>query len=604
MKNFSIKLKHSILCILIVISIFGLMNVVSAHNNQSDLKLNQEKIHHDPLEITSDQQLAQTAQIEGWKGDGSEQNPYKISNYQFDKGMNASELFQAITSSFYYQLGGFSSFNLILVNLSLNVDISYNDFQEAVLVVNSHVFITKNSWVNQDSSPNLFLVGDGYTILNNTFSGSDMSCPNYDYFYPRVFINGYNNSVIHNKFTANTGCSYIIQLAIFAVDQAKSNNYVNRNYIRYNFFEPSNVAISLDGAADLKDVEISNNDFQTGDFAIILHGKDPIISENNFYSAQIGAQGQQVYNGAIKFVTEFYYKPDNLENTVYLSNGISIYNCGAQSNGNHYSDWETPDINGDGVVDTPYTTCRWYIFPSGDRNNTMTSPGNYQSKDVKPYVDSVPAYSAYGKKDTKFYEKPVFIIAATVSIFGILAGLGFKINTYLGNRKAIFKGSLSGPSEKIVKELFKSQTILYYTLIGQSRVEDPTLEQNIKESIPKNFLSYRFLLHPIRLSMVKLLFENMQFTSIQIRNILEISWNEYYAHAEALEKKNYISITEEFIDDSKRSVLRLEPLGAEEYRIITELMHLFLDNTINYQAYINDAQKRMETINRDLYPNS
>ena len=83
---------------------------------------------------------------------------------------------------------------------------------------------------------------------------------------------------------------------------------------------------------------------------------------------------------------------------------------------------------------------------------------------------------------------------------------------------------------------------------------------------------------------------------------MEISWGDYRTHALALRDEGYIKIVDGFSDGNVRQILSIEPKGVEEFKVLRDLMQLFFDNTSELTSYLNFAQKRIDPLDRDLYP--
>jgi len=570
MKKFTLLFTLLLSIFMITVTFTGTANNQTSETHvNSTLSLSSTKQPHQFLEITNNIQLDKVASDEGWKGEGTESNPYRISGYRFEEGVNGSSFFDDYEKEHVYLEGGFTTYNLIIRGISEYIVIENNEFTFSVLISSRgqhNVQINSNQWVNDHYSSNLFVVGKGISITDNAFHGSNDFCPS-DASYlrlPRVFVDGYQHKIIHNTFSVDTGCTGISQLSVkldHLVDTASPE-------IAYNKFEPSDIALDAHGA-----FIVHNNDFDIGDFAIIMNSQYGIVKENNFYSSEIGIQGKQTYSGMIWPYAEYFYE----RGATHRSS-----NCGIRNSDNYYEFLDGTDINNDGYIDQGLEIC------SGD--------GKF---DVYPSFHPNPAYDAYNK-DTNNLESLRIIVGITSLVIMVTAI--FRLYNSTISLKPVYEGELTGKSAEIVKELFKSQTILYYTLIGQSKITDEELESNVKKAVPSNFLEYRFLFHPVKLAIVKLLYENLEFTSIELKNILEISWNDFHTHASALRKKGYIRMEDEFVMGVKRQMLRIEDKGIQEYKTMIDLLHLFLDNSTDYKLYIDTAQKRMESINRDLYP--
>lgn len=564
------------------------------HQNTYALGNNQQLTQHSSIQITSDADLKQVAKTENWKGDGTEKNPIMIQRYIFsDQPIVNSAIFTEVSNNFQYLFRGFTSFNLILTNISLYVKIESNNFNSSVLIVNSgNITINANSWVNQWNPNNLFIAttwqkSDAATpvkdnnirITDNTFFGSNEFCTIEGDFRPspRVVLYGGGFTIHHNIFEMDVGCyptqNIFIENTVDPLRDQPTKRHVTS--ITNNLFKASDYAIISGGA----DIDISNNDFEVGDFAII--GFTPVfkILHNNFYVSHLGNQGKQNYTDVDFFYSYFYYPRDNpLKNGYY---GDATWGSSGIIGINYYSNWVFPDRDNDGIVDRPL--------------NNVAQP--FREASTKPF----PGYDEVNNDN----REPILQIVIG-TIIGLLAvGFGLKkIDSAMQSRKVIYDGDLHGTPKAFIKELFQSQTLLYYTLVGQSRLGDKDLESNIRQGIPRNILEFKFLLHPLRLSMTKLLYENLELSSVDIKDILNISWNDYTTHTTALKKKGYINVTDRFIEGNKRQILTLEPKGIQEYKVLLDLLHLFLDNSTDLNAYIQTAQQRLEQSDPDLYPNA
>ena len=208
-----------------------------------------------------------------------------------------------------------------------------------------------------------------------------------------------------------------------------------------------------------------------------------------------------------------------------------------------------------------------------------------------------PNITIKGAKNNNFLADNAALLLI-LSFTGISSTVGYM---YYLRHKPLFEGVLTGKRAGIIHKIFQSQTLLYYQLIGQNRIEDPDIEKGVVNAVPKELSEYQFLLNPIRLSIVKLLFDNMQLTSVELRDELDLTWNEYYTHTSALFKKGYIKITDQFISGKKRQIMILEPYGAEQFNKLTELLHVFLDNTKDYKEYMELASDKLID-DEKLYP--
>lgn len=125
---------------------------------------------------------------------------------------------------------------------------------------------------------------------------------------------------------------------------------------------------------------------------------------------------------------------------------------------------------------------------------------------------------------------------------------------------------------------FSNQDVITAILLTQLGTKDD-IEFVKKSSIPTQLMDYRYLMHPVRLSIMKLLSEEGNLTSVEVKHSLEISWGEYYSHINSLKKKEYIRVQDEFVNNTKRQVLYIEPIGLKRYGELKDLLEQFLKNS-------------------------
>ena len=90
------------------------------------------------------------------------------------------------------------------------------------------------------------------------------------------------------------------------------------------------------------------------------------------------------------------------------------------------------------------------------------------------------------------------------------------------------------------------------------------------------------------MAMVKLLYENLELSSIEIKENLKLSWNDFTTHSLSLKKNGYVRIEDGFIDGSKRQMLAIEQKGLDEFRELKDLLKLFIQDSTKLIMYPND----------------
>lgn len=100
------------------------------------------------------------------------------------------------------------------------------------------------------------------------------------------------------------------------------------------------------------------------------------------------------------------------------------------------------------------------------------------------------------------------------------------------------------------------------------------------DNFPPELLKEKFLLHPVRLAIFKILTNNIQMSSSELRLRLGISWGDYSSHTKALTKTGYIRLEDKMIDGLKKQVISLELSGITKYRYLVGLISEYLDESI------------------------
>lgn len=138
-------------------------------------------------------------------------------------------------------------------------------------------------------------------------------------------------------------------------------------------------------------------------------------------------------------------------------------------------------------------------------------------------------------------------------------------------------------------------------LLGAHKTDDKYIKE-LQNNIPQDLIKYRYLMHPTRLIIIKLLYSEFSLSSIEIKRTLNIPWGDYTTHTKSLEKKGYVEIKEQFSEDaSVKQVLQLTKQGRSDYETILELLGDLIEKKTPLDYIINsDAEDYM---NDELYPN-
>ncbi|MHA2171482.1 MAG: transcriptional regulator [Candidatus Kariarchaeaceae archaeon] len=105
----------------------------------------------------------------------------------------------------------------------------------------------------------------------------------------------------------------------------------------------------------------------------------------------------------------------------------------------------------------------------------------------------------------------------------------------------------------------------------------------IQEASPQDYASiselttqlfrYSFLLNPIRLVIIRILYDNDQVTSSELRKIMNISWGKFTSHIDILIERGYINSSQHFINGSPKRVFFIEPIGRSAFLALKHITY-------------------------------
>lgn len=115
---------------------------------------------------------------------------------------------------------------------------------------------------------------------------------------------------------------------------------------------------------------------------------------------------------------------------------------------------------------------------------------------------------------------------------------------------------------------------------------DITIESHSKEEdlsseyveISPELLKFKFLMNPVRLGVIGLLFKYSDYQQSDIRKALDISWGQFSSHVNALENEGYISSTNQFTDSKNVKILFLTERGRIEFRELRRILKSIVHN--------------------------
>lgn len=177
-----------------------------------------------------------------------------------------------------------------------------------------------------------------------------------------------------------------------------------------------------------------------------------------------------------------------------------------------------------------------------------------------------------------------FIIGAS-----LLSVTGVSVYLYRSNMPNFESIRLLNDSTKsIVQQIFGPYTSSYF-VIGKNFIQKEKIDPELAKEFPSEILDHKFLLHPVRLSICKLLSEYMSLTSNELRKKLGISWSDFSTHSKALKEKGLVHLEDKIIDGSFRQMISFEPLGLEKYENLIDILIEFIDKSSIFTRYLDEA---------------
>jgi len=189
------------------------------------------------------------------------------------------------------------------------------------------------------------------------------------------------------------------------------------------------------------------------------------------------------------------------------------------------------------------------------------------------------------------------------SIFAALALGSFYVRSLYIKSKTLDNHLLNANMSKILAPIFNTQPQLIH-IFGATKVfkENKDLDE-IQSELPRAILDFKYFLHPVRLSIIKLLDENINLTTVKLKDFLGISWNEILFHIDSLKKTEYITVNQQFIDGTTKTIVSAEAKLISQYNALKDVLFEFLDGSPNLERYLDQVTEiKMRAEDPDLYP--
>ncbi|MFW9847538.1 MAG: right-handed parallel beta-helix repeat-containing protein [Candidatus Thorarchaeota archaeon] len=354
---------------------------------------------HDAIVIDGNADLLQQATDEGWLGNGSEASPFLISGYSFDLFTQAIRIFN---TDYYWEFrdnvvqgSAGSQCATWVINTTHGAFINnefYGRGHSALYIEDVTGLIISGNYIHDCGTHGLEAVGlfTDCTIEDNIIEDNGEN--------GLYFKKGIVDSIISNNSIANAGTSSI------AINVQCDNTLIEDNILVNAYSSNLYVYTASDSTI------IGNNITSSGSMGIKLSNGNSIeISENVITSnTNYGLNLGESTVGITVELNEFY---DNSDGCQVCDDGT-----GNLIRYNYYDDWDSPDDDSDGFVDTPYSL-------DGSTGNSdsypLAEPGVMPQTQTQP-IDTTPTSTDDSPPPALSTEMLALIVAGVIGIIVVV----------------------------------------------------------------------------------------------------------------------------------------------------------------------------------------
>ena len=90
--------------------------------------------------------------------------------------------------------------------------------------------------------------------------------------------------------------------------------------------------------------------------------------------------------------------------------------------------------------------------------------------------------------------------------------------------------------------------------------------------VPEQLLAHSFILNPVRLAILKILYDYNSYISSDMRKNLKVSWGAFTSHVKSLIDEGMIVSNDEFVESKSLKVLYLEDRGRQSFTRLKSLL--------------------------------
>ena len=149
-----------------------------------------------------------------------------------------------------------------------------------------------------------------------------------------------------------------------------------------------------------------------------------------------------------------------------------------------------------------------------------------------------------------------------------------------------------------VSQNFELSSTALVALITKNNVN---IDEDTIQSLPRELLNFKYLMHPIRMGILKLLAANDTLPSAEVRQILGITWGEYYTHLQSLETKGYIETSHTFNENTDLTVtLFITEYGRIEYEKFMKILKDYVNKDAPIRVFLSN--QKQPVYDTTLYP--
>ncbi|MCE7735556.1 MAG: helix-turn-helix transcriptional regulator, partial [Candidatus Heimdallarchaeota archaeon] len=147
--------------------------------------------------------------------------------------------------------------------------------------------------------------------------------------------------------------------------------------------------------------------------------------------------------------------------------------------------------------------------------------------------------------------------------------------------------SITNNTNKIITQIFGNKTVSYF-VIGQNFISKENINEKLEKEFPPEMLKHKYLMHPARLAICRVLIQNTIISSAEIRKKLDISWADFSNQIRSLKENELIISEDRIIDGSVKQVVSITPIGIEQYNKLISVLIAFIDESPMYHKYLKE----------------